>query len=109
MLQALTQLPPPTEIEKRNPKTISVSGSAVGSIIYTVPVGRVFRGRVGSNTSGIGVVKINNYSNGSFGNGQTSTTPLGANAAQDLMLFSGDTISISTGAVVYVLGVEYDA
>ena len=101
--------PPPSEIEKRNPKTITLT-SSVGSgvVIYTVPAGRVFRGRIFSNSTSTSVVSLNGVDVGPVNHGGGTNVPQ-AGATLERLLVAGDTITCTSTSTVYVQGVEYDA
>lgn len=109
MLQQVNTLPPPSEIEKRNPKTVSLTGSGSGTVLYTVPTGRVFRGRLSSSVTGTAGIAINGVNLGCFYYGGTTST-VGSSATQDIMLVGGDQVSVGgSGGTLYIVGVEYDA
>jgi len=98
-------------IERRNPKTIALYSTATNTVLYTVPAGRVFKGRISNYTNGgSDTIKINNtplYRNFYYGSG---TTVAGAGALQDIVLYEGDILSSgSTSTGNSILGVEYDA
>jgi len=91
------------------PKQIAISGTGAASdVVYTVPVGRKFIGKLGTNDTTYAIV-INGQNFYPYNFGATGTTVKGF--MNDVVLVAGTTVANSsvTSATVRLLGVEYDA
>ena len=82
-----------------NPKTIFSSANVEDTVLYTVPAGKIFEGRVMSTSA-----TTNFYLNG----GPQSVPIANYGLENELTISAGATISLSNANILMVLGIEYD-
>jgi|TARA_R110000765_G_scaffold72255_1_gene140328 hypothetical protein len=82
-----------------NPKTIFSSTNVTDTLLYTVPAGKIFEGRVMSTTAA-SIFTLN---------GSSQTIPIADYGIEnDLTISAGATITTANTNYVMVLGIEYD-
>lgn len=82
-----------------NPKTIFSSANVTDTLLYTVPAGKIFEGRVMSTSA----------SSNFYLNGTSQTIPIANFGIEnDLTISAGATITTSSTNYMMVLGIEYD-
>lgn len=101
----------PLQASNRNPKQITIGNSTLSAVVYTVPAGRKFLGRI-FNTI-LSSTQINGASFNFFAGSVNSGTTNIANSStfMDLTLLAGTVVSnpSSSAGSCQILGIEVDA